>query len=55
MIILGNFQESILIIDPHWLLFMPSVIGAATYHASITTIEHNRLFRLEQHQFLEER
>ena len=55
MIIIGNIEESISILHPHWLLFMPSVLGGAVYHAFITSKEHNRLFRLEQHQFLMER
>lgn len=53
--LLGNIQESISILHPHWLLFMPSVTGGAVYHAFITAIEHNRLFRVEQRQHFAER
>jgi TM2 domain-containing membrane protein YozV len=49
---LGNIQESIAMLDPHWLLFMPSVIGGSVYHAYMTALEHNRLYRLEQRQYL---
>lgn len=54
-LILGNIQKSIEILDPHWLLFMPSVIGGSIYHAYVTAIEHNELFGIEQRQYLEER
>lgn len=54
-LLLGNIQESISMLHPHWLLFMPSVAGGSMYHAFITAMEHNRLFRLEQRQYLAER
>lgn len=54
-LLLGNIHESIFILHPHWLLFMPSIAGGAAYHAFITTIEHNRLFKLEQRQYFAER
>lgn len=53
--LLGNIQESISMLHPQWLLFMPSVLGGSVYYAYITAIEHNRLFRLEQRQHLAER
>ncbi|MDP4179564.1 MAG: hypothetical protein Q8942_00545 [Bacillota bacterium] len=52
---LGDLQRSISILNIHWLLFMPSVICGATYHAYTTAINHNRLYRLEQRQYLAER
>ncbi|MBB6214512.1 hypothetical protein HNQ80_000592 [Anaerosolibacter carboniphilus] len=55
MIITGNIEMSIPLLHPHWLLFMPSVLGGSVYHAFITSKEHNRLFRLEQRRFLKER
>ena len=54
-LIIGRLHESNAILHPHWLLFMPSVIGGAVYHSYVTAIEHNRLFRLEQRQHLAER
>ena len=54
-LLLGNIKESISLLYPHWLLFMPSVIGGSIYHAFITAVEHNRLYRLEQRQHLKER
>ncbi|NPV91018.1 MAG: hypothetical protein HPY50_09625 [Firmicutes bacterium] len=55
MLIIGDIKESIAILHPHWLLFMPSVLGGAVYHAFITAVEHNRLFRIEQRQFFTKR
>jgi hypothetical protein len=51
----GHLQESITILHPHWLLFMPSVMGGSIYHAYRTTIEHNQLFEMEQRQYLSKR
>lgn len=54
-LVLGNLQESTQILQPHWLLFMPSIMGGAIYHAYVTTIEHNKLFCLSQRQHLTSR
>ncbi len=51
----GNIAASVSVLHPHWLLFMPSVTGGSIYHAFITAIEHNRLFKLEQRQHLLQR
>ncbi len=50
----GNIAASIAVLNPHWLLFMPSVFGGSVYHAYMTAMVHNRLFRLEQRQYLME-
>lgn len=52
---LGNIQESIAILQPQWLLFMPSIVGGAVFHAFISAMGHNRLFRLEQRQHFADR
>jgi len=54
-LLFGNIQHSISVIRMHWLLFMPSVMGGSVYHAFITAIEHNQLYRREQRQHLIER
>ncbi|MCZ8522266.1 MULTISPECIES: ATP-binding protein [Paenibacillus] len=54
-LLLGNPAESTMMLRPHWLLFMPSVTGGSIYHAYVTATEHNRLFRIEQRQYLRER
>lgn len=54
-LILGNLHQSVTMLHPHWLLFMPSVMGGSIYHAYRTTIEHNQLFRIQQRQQLTNR
>jgi TM2 domain-containing membrane protein YozV len=54
-LVLGNLHASSLILQPHWLLFMPSVMGGAIYHAYTTVIEHNKLYRISQRQYLTNR
>lgn len=51
----GNLHHSMSMLHPHWLLFMPSVMGGSIYHAYRTTIEHNHLFRIKQRQQLTNR
>jgi TM2 domain-containing membrane protein YozV len=51
----GNIQGNAMVLDPQWLLFMPSVIGGAMYDAFMTTRDNNHLFRLEQKQYFSER
>jgi TM2 domain-containing membrane protein YozV len=53
-LILGKVQKATALLNPHWLLFMPSVICGAMYDAYMTAIDHNRLFRVEQKQYFEE-
>ncbi|TKC16784.1 hypothetical protein FA727_12000 [Robertmurraya kyonggiensis] len=48
----GHLHESTTLLHPHWLLFMPSVLGGAVYHAYRTSVEHNHLFRIEQRRYL---
>lgn len=54
-LVLGNLQASSLILQQHWFLFMPSVMGGAIYHAYVTVIEHNKLYRTAQRQYLTKR
>jgi hypothetical protein len=51
----GKLYLSNSLLDPHWLLFMPSVVGGAVFHSHFMAVEHNRLFRLEQRQYMTER
>lgn len=39
-------------LQPHWLLFMPSLFGGSVYHAYVCCLRQNRLFRMEQRRFL---
>lgn len=52
---LGLFEEAKAIIDPAWLLFLPSVYGFAAYDAYVNTSEYNRLFEKEQAAFLKQK
>ncbi|WP_206916865.1 hypothetical protein [Alicyclobacillus suci] len=51
---LGDIQKSTNILNPEWLLFMPSVWGFAAYDSYINTVENNKLFEYEQRTFLRE-
>lgn len=54
-LVLGSLADSSSILHPHWLLFMPSVLGGSIYQAYVTTIGHNKLYRIAQRQHLTER
>lgn len=50
---LGQFQQATAVVDPLWLLFMPSLYLFAIYDSYSVTVEYNKLFALEQARFLE--
>lgn len=52
---IGRLSEANGVLHPHWLLFMPSVMGGSIYQAYVTANAHNRLFRLEQRRHLASR
>lgn len=52
---LGLFEEARAVVDPLWLMYLPSVYGFAAYDAYVNTIEYNRLFSKEQAAFLKEK
>ncbi|MDQ0116127.1 TM2 domain-containing membrane protein YozV [Paenibacillus harenae] len=54
-ILTGRIMDSIPVLQPHWLMFMPSVIGGSIYHAYINAKEHNQLYSREQRQYLIQR
>ncbi|GFZ80976.1 hypothetical protein GCM10008018_28080 [Paenibacillus marchantiophytorum] len=51
-LILGNNRLVASILHPQWFMFMPSVLGGAIFHSYTSAIEQNRLFRLEQRNYL---
>lgn len=51
----GNVQQAVSVLNMHWLMFMPSVMGGSVYHAFRCSLDHSRLFCIEQRQFLAER
>ncbi len=49
---MGDFEQAKLILDPEWIMFLPSIYGFAAYDAYVNTVEYNRLFEKEQTAFL---
>ncbi len=50
--LLGQFTAATAIVDPEWLLFMPSLYNFAIFSAYTATVELNKLFEVEQSCFL---
>lgn len=50
----GHIRSSTEVLQPHWLLFMPSFLWGAVYQSYMTSVEQNLLFRMEQRQYLTE-
>ncbi len=48
----GAFSQAAAVLDPHWLLFIPSLYGFAIYDAYVNTVEYNKLFEQEQARFI---
>ncbi|MCM2532203.1 hypothetical protein NDK43_07065 [Neobacillus pocheonensis] len=44
----GNFQASKQILDPQWLLYIPSIYLFVIYDYYVQTIEYNKIFEKEQ-------
>ncbi len=52
---LGLFEQAKTIVNPEWLMFLPSIYGYAIYDAYVNTVEFNRLFEKEQSSFLKKK
>lgn len=50
---LGLFDEAKAVLDPQWLIYLPSIFGFALYDVYVNTVEYNRLFEQEQAKMLE--
>jgi len=48
---LGDFKQSIDILDKQWFLNIPSIYGFAVYDSYINTVESNKLYDWEQSKF----
>lgn len=48
---LGLFEQAKAVVDPEWLMFLPSIYGLAIFDAYVNTVEFNRLFEKEQAVF----
>jgi TM2 domain-containing membrane protein YozV len=49
---MGEIQQATHVIDPQWLLYIPSHYGFAVFDAYINTVENNKLYESEQRKFL---
>ena len=52
---LGDFGQAKNILDPEWIMFLPSIYGFAAYDAYVNAIEYNRLFEKEQAAYLKKK
>ncbi len=48
---LGLYEQAKAVLDPQWLMYLPSIYGFAAYDAYVNTVEYNRLFEKEQVMF----
>lgn len=48
----GDIPNATAVLDPQWLLFMPSMWGFAAYDSYVNTVENNKLFGAEQKSYL---
>ncbi|WP_062048258.1 hypothetical protein [Bacillus sp. JCM 19034] len=53
-LLLGEISQATQVVDPQWLLFLPSHYGFAIYDSYINTVENNKLYESEQRKFLNE-
>jgi len=52
LLFLGKVHEATLVLKPEWLLFFPSLYGFAVYDSYVNTVENNKLYEMEQRQYL---
>jgi hypothetical protein len=45
-------MEATSLVEPRWLLFMPSLYGFAIYDSYSNAAEYNKLFDLEQSRYI---
>ncbi|GAE33696.1 membrane protein [Halalkalibacter akibai JCM 9157] len=50
---LGNIAQATEVVNPQWLLFIPSLYGFSVYDAYVNTVENNKLYENEQRKFLQ--
>jgi len=52
---LGDFSQATAVLDPQWLLFLPSIYLYSVHEAYSSTISLNKIFDVEQREFLQKR
>jgi hypothetical protein len=50
--LIGAFSQAVAVVDFQWMLFMPSIVGFSMFDSYVNTVEYNKLFEIEQSQFL---
>jgi len=50
---MGEFSQATAILDPQWLLFLPSIYLYAAHEAYSSAIELNKILDIEQREFLQ--
>lgn len=51
---LGEAGQATTVLEPEWLLMLPSIFGFSVYDAYVNAVENNKLFEKEQRQFLKD-
>lgn len=52
--LIGDFAQASVILNPQWVMFLPSIYGFAIYDSYVNTVEYNKLFDIEQSKFLKD-
>jgi hypothetical protein len=52
LLFLGELQKATSVLNPEWLLFLPSVYGFAVFDAYMNAVENNKLYEKEQRKHL---
>ncbi|MBP1948650.1 hypothetical protein [Virgibacillus litoralis] len=55
LLVSGDFYYAKAILNPQWLMFLPSVYFFSIYDAYVNTVENNKLFDSEQRTFLKKK
>ncbi|WP_174612829.1 hypothetical protein [Virgibacillus ihumii] len=51
---MGEVQQATSVLNPEWLLMLPSTYGFAAFDAYMNTVENNKLYNREQRRFLKD-
>ncbi len=51
----GAFRQAVEVTDPQLLLYLPSLYVFTIYHAYVNAVENNKMFDIEQAQFLKKK
>ena len=52
LLFLGKVRQATSVLNPEWLLFLPSHYGFATFDAYMSAVENNKLYKEEQKNYL---